>query len=55
MIDFLLFVCFIEKASQLDGNERLLFAEKTALAFWKAMGGRDEDDDQEVGAKGSQQ
>lgn len=32
-----------EKASQLQGSERLLFAEKTALAFWKAIGGEDED------------
>ena len=34
-----------EKASHLDGSERLLFAEKTALAFWKAIGGDADADD----------
>lgn len=33
----------LEKASVLDGNERKIFAEKTAVAFWKAMGGGDEE------------
>lgn len=35
--------CSLEKASVLDGNERKIFAEKTAVAFWKAMGGGDEE------------
>lgn len=47
MYNVLIYFPSIEKASQLQGNERLIFAEKTALAFWKAMGGRDEDEDQE--------
>ena len=37
-------LCYsVEKASVLDGNERKIFAEKTAVAFWKAMGGGDEE------------
>jgi len=28
-----------EKASHLNGDERKVFAEKTAIAFWKALGG----------------
>jgi hypothetical protein len=31
----------------LAGDERLLYAEKSAMAFWKAMTGRDDDDDEE--------
>lgn len=39
-----LILSFTEKASQLQGNERLLFAEETAMAFWRAIGGEQEDE-----------
>jgi len=34
-----------EKASSLTGDERKVFAEKTAIAFWKAIGGDEEEID----------
>lgn len=40
---FIFLLLITEKASGLNGDERRIFAEKTALAFWKAMGGDDDE------------